>query len=272
MKNKVMFNNILHYIKETVKAFKSYNVSLLPAHIAFYIMWSIVPIVLLWNIVMDALNLAEIDEIFSGSVIIPFVNSDVSVVDISFSNIVFIVLVMYLSSKAFSSIINVSNYVYDFRSETNFIKVRFKSIVISIFTIFSLMIMLGLSLLGKELVGFIEYITGDGTGVSLVKHLRWPAMFVLIFAVVFVIYFFSPSKFINWKRVLPGTIFTSIGWVISSFGYSIYYINYADYSKVFNSFANIIGLMVWIFILSFVLVIGLLINATYYKEKKKSEL
>ena len=82
---------------------------------------------------------------------------------------------------------------------------------------------------------------------------------VFIFAAL---YHFTPCRKLKWKDVMPGAIFTTIGWVVCSLLFSLYVNNFGSYSMIYGSIGAVIILMTWLFLISEVLLIGGEINAT----------
>lgn len=74
-----------------------------------------------------------------------------------------------------------------------------------------------------------------------------------------------------------GALFTTIAWVIATSVYSVYANDYANYNVFYSSLASIVVLMIWVYILSYTLVIGIAINSNVFlkemhelKEKKEA--
>ncbi|WP_347460507.1 YhjD/YihY/BrkB family envelope integrity protein [Clostridium sp. DMHC 10] len=61
--------------------------------------------------------------------------------------------------------------------------------------------------------------------------------------------------------VIWGALFTTVGWVMSSFGFSYYINNFGNYSRIYGSIGAVIVLMTWLFIGSFILILGGEINS-----------
>lgn len=66
-----------------------------------------------------------------------------------------------------------------------------------------------------------------------------------------------------------GALFATIGIILITLGYSIYVNNFSNYSLFYGSISGIIMMMIWIYLLSFVLVLGIAINSTVYENYKK---
>ena len=53
--------------------------------------------------------------------------------------------------------------------------------------------------------------------------------------------------------------------------YSFYTVNFADYSVFYGSISSIIMFMVWVYMLSYILVIGISINSAVYMHNKQEQ-
>ena len=86
-----------------------------------------------------------------------------------------------------------------------------------------------------------------------------------MFIFVKLIYTLAPDKKISSKYVNIGAAFTTIGWTFVTAIYSYYANNMANYALFYGNMSNIIILMIWIYIISYIFVIGILINANEYQ-------
>ena len=74
----------------------------------------------------------------------------------------------------------------------------------------------------------------------------------------------APDKKIQAREVNKGAIFTSIGFVIVTYIYSAYTTNFAKYDVFYGNLASIVVLMIWFYLLSYIITIGLAFN---YREE-----
>lgn len=257
-----------YYVKNSFKMFDNNSIGLLPAHIAFFTLWSVVPLYIVWDVVMKLMPVLS-----ENSDLVDLVKTNGFIGEIQVDsvitgqNIFFFLVLIYLSSKAFEAIINASNYIYGFKSKTNFLKTKLKSIAFTCLIVITFAVVLLLLVIGNQVLDVIEKYLGSSKILDYVSTTKLPVTLVFIFIVVYLIYHFAPSGKIQFRRSLPGTLFTTFSWIIVSWGYAFYIDNFADYTKVYSSFAGIIILMVWIYLISYILVIGLVFNATYFEEK-----
>lgn len=263
----LIFMKINKYLSSAYELFSTNNISMLPAYIAFFTMWSIVPIIIIWDAVEKIFpDISTSDAIETQMMIssMDFINVDSSLSDSSF---IIIAVVIYLSSKPFMSIISASNYIYDLQDNSNYFKMKGKSIVLALLLLCTIILLLVIPVLGERLLMMIENIIGNVPFFDSLTNVKWPLTILYLIVVVFLIYSVSPSKRIKVKFFLPGTFFTTIGWLIVTYLYSIYVNEFANYAKIYSSFTSVIILMIWLYLISYILIIGLVINAAYFREK-----
>jgi membrane protein len=74
---------------------------------------------------------------------------------------------------------------------------------------------------------------------------------------------FLPNKSQPLVNVLPGTIFTVIGWTALSYFFTIF-VNYiANFSFLYGSLSTIIILMLWLYFSSIILILGGELNSVF---------
>ena len=76
----------------------------------------------------------------------------------------------------------------------------------------------------------------------------------------------TPNRRISSKSVNKGTTFTTISWIVVTYIYSFYVTHYASYNNYYGSASNIVVLMLWIYLISQIFVIGMIINSIEDKK------
>ena len=79
-----------------------------------------------------------------------------------------------------------------------------------------------------------------------------------------ILYWFSPSKR-GKRRVVYGAIFASVLLVIVTWGYSFYLEYFSDFENYYGGISNILCLMFYLNIISYVFVLGMSLN--YARDK-----
>ena len=95
-------------------------------------------------------------------------------------------------------------------------------------------------------------------------------MFIVFFNVK-LLYTIAPDELIASRTTTKGALFTTLGWTIATVIFSLYIRHFGHYDIFYGSIANIVMVIIWIYILSFIFVIGIGINVknVYIIEKNK---
>ena len=99
--------------------------------------------------------------------------------------------------------------------------------------------------------------------------LKYPLSLVFIFVAIRLLYIMAPDKKIKRKNVLYGSLFTTICWIIVTKCYSIYVENFTNYTTFYGGLASILILMLWLYLLSYIFVLGMALNASKYEVEEQ---
>ena len=80
-------------------------------------------------------------------------------------------------------------------------------------------------------------------------------------------YYFVPSRKLNFRRQLPGALFSASGWIIFSLLFSIYIDNFSNKSYIYGSLTAIIIMMLWVYFCVVIMLIGGEINYFLIKDE-----
>src|SRR5699024_3049177 len=94
---------------------------------------------------------------------------------------------------------------------------------------------------------------------------------ILVFVVFLVMYTTAPNIRLKIKSVIPGTIFTTIAFLVASWGFSFYISNFGNYSATYGSIAGVIILILWLYITGVIIILGAQINAINHKRTVRRE-
>ena len=83
------------------------------------------------------------------------------------------------------------------------------------------------------------------------------------------LYTLAPSKTIPSKHTTLGALIATILWIVSSIIFGYYLDYFANYDILYGNLSSIIILMIWLYVISFVFVLGMIINKSYYKDDIK---
>ena len=258
------------------KAFWRPEMLVLPGQVAFFLFLSVVPTVTLIGYACSYLNISNdlvqnlISNVLSSDVA-ELVAPIITATKITPTFFITLGIGYFIASNGMSSIIIASNTIYGIK-DSGFFKRRLKAIIMELVIVILLLFVLAVPLLGTSIIDLLHYFNLDSETteivVNCIKLLNGPISWLIIFFFIKTIYTMAPDRKIPSRNVNGGAIFTTITWIAITSLYSYYISNYANYSVFYGSLANIVILMLWVYLLSYAFVIGMAMN--YQKKKKKT--
>lgn len=256
------------------------DITALAAQVAYYLILSFFPFLLLLLSILGYSDLKSNDVLVYLSQIMPKSTFDliyttvIDVFDKSSGNLLSLSILglIWSGSSGFRAIIKALNKAYD-EKET---RAYWRTLTISI------LFMLGLALVIVAAVALVVF--GQMIGGLLVVKFNVSSKFILnfdivrylvtLFGMAFIfaaLYHFTPCRRLTWKEVIPGAVFSTLGWLFSSLGFAYYVNNFNNYSSVYGGIGAVIVLMLWLYITSIIILLGGEINALLAFEKEGKE-
>ena len=265
-----------HLYSEIIEVLRKPVMSVLPGHLSFFLLLSAIPLILIFVSVASAFSLsydALIEFITlslpasTSKLILPLFTERA----LDFSVTLLAITAIYLASRGAKAIILAANNIYG--GAKNPIQEIIKSLIITLLLIAVFIFLIIILILGEMILKKLTMISGlnfiSDNLLGFIRLIRWPLALFVVFFLIKIIYTLTPNKKISSKTVNKGSIFTTIGWLIITYIYSFYVTNYASYNTYFGSASNIVILMIWVFMISQIFVIGMVINSI--EDKKMNE-
>lgn len=251
------------------------EMQILPGQVAFYLLMSIIPIVAITALVASYIT-ANFNILEALSGVVPGVLLDI--LDSLSGNVHFegllVILFLYilLGSNAPGSIIVASNMLYNIK-QPNYLKLKVKSFVMTMMIIILLLFVLLIPLFGDLIIKTI--LQAFQSADSLYQY-KWIYQIIkaiisciIMFIIIKVLYTMAPSNKIPSKSTTLGAIFTTISWIVVTEVFSFYITNIASYDVIYGNFANVLILLIWVYLLAYFFVIGMAINVNKFKKLGK---
>ena len=138
-------------------------------------------------------------------------------------------------------------------------------------------IMLTVALVGVGVVALITLVVAPvvlaffplgGVAGLVAETLRWAIAVTVLLAGVSVLYRFGPnrSRMISRRAVRLGAVFSVVSWALLSVAFSYYVANFGNYNQVYGSIGAVIAMLVWLWISSFLILLGAVVNAQIEKH------
>ncbi len=175
---------------------------------------------------------------------------------------------LWSASKAFNATQLVLNDVYGVEKRQNFIIIRIVSFIINLAIVGVVGVIMFAFVFGKQILNFIETILSIKLDlVEEVLSYRWLILLVVLIVVLTLIYTFLPNHSLSLKFALPGALFSTVGWLILSQGFSLYVSFAGGAAAGSGAFGVFIILMLWLYLSAIVFLLGALINVIYFQYK-----
>ena len=169
---------------------------------------------------------------------------------------------LWSANSGMKAIIDALNIAYGVKDRRGFIRLNAVSLAMTLAAV------VGLILARAALVALpraIDDLPLGPFGKTLADWARWPALLALLMAGLAVLYRFGPDReHPRWEWISPGNVFGAVAWLAGSALLSWYLSNFANYNATYGSLGAAIGLMMWLWITSMVVLLGAEINSEYY--------
>lgn len=257
---------------------KNDDVVALSSQLAYYLMLSFFPFILFLVTLVgfSKLNSSEVLNSLNGLLPQSIVELTQSTVMEVFDNQhtgllgVSILLMIWTSSSGFRAVIKGVNKAYNFKENRSFI-VRAGISMMGILAL-AIIIILSLSMLvfGTIIGDFIKRIIPIYSSFSFIWDMFRHAFIFIVMVFIFSgIYCVAPSKRLKIKEVIPGAVFSTVGWIVMSFAFSFYVNNFSHYSRFYGSLGTVFILMTWLFLISMIFILGVEINCVRSQMKQR---
>lgn len=263
-----MKKEIKNIFKLTLKPY----MRILPGNLAYSFMMALIPILSIIVAICNSLHLSSYLLVSKLGNIIPSVIINMLesyLTGSGFNSIILVIIGIWVSSTGADALIIASNVIYNYE-DSNYVTRKVKAFILTTLIIILIIINLVFLVFGNTLSKLLVTLLNINSSLLRVFALiKWPISFILIYLIIKVLYTASPDLHIKSKTVTKGAIFATISWMLASALYAIYISNFAHYNAVYGGLANIIILMIWLYIMSFILVLGTAINVNEYNKIKK---
>ncbi|NYF26299.1 YihY/virulence factor BrkB family protein [Sporosarcina sp. JAI121] len=268
------------FLKELLVRIKKVDVTGLGSQLAFFFLLSLFPLLIFVMTLLPFLNLDQ-DQIFllirdyapdSVGMLIEDTIGDILKNRNGGLLSIGIVATIWSASKGMNALTKALNRSYFTEESRSFFVARGMSVVFTVMLIAVLIVALVLPVFGQQIGVLVFSYLGLEEGFLLLwGSLRWILPPVLIFSVFSLVYWLVPNLKIYYKSVIPGALFATIGWILTSLAFSYYVSNYGNYSNTYGSIGAIIVLMMWLYFSAIILMLGGQLNAVMTERKQAKD-
>jgi membrane protein len=179
-------------------------------------------------------------------------------------------IMLWSAITAVKALIRGMNKAFDRRETRGFLIVNAISILytleIIVLIIFSMLLVVYGRILG---IFILKYFGSNHTFFYLWSYLRYIVAIVTMILIFTTLFMYTPNHNMRMKDVMPGAIFSTVGWIVTSMAFSYYVNNNVNYGLLYGSLGGIIALLSWLYLSSNVILIGAELNAVLYFKRNK---
>lgn len=271
------------FIRQVVERVITSSVSNAAKVITYYVLLAFFPMIIFVGNMLPYLNLnmktvLDYIEVAFPEQLIPLVRPIiVSLLRSSSSGLLSIgaIATLWAGSRAINAIRNSMNDAYqidaahiysDVVIQNAIVRRIFAFLLTFAFILILLLILVGFTFGQQVLEWLIPRFGLSKTILQVFTRWRWPVIVTGVLTVILFLQYFLPNVRLKFWTVLPGTIFTALGWLGLTQGFTLY-VRY--FARSFNSYGTIgtviIGLL-WLNLAAMLLMIGTVINAVFNED------
>ncbi len=182
---------------------------------------------------------------------------------------------LFVSADGVLTLILWFNKSYHGSHQRSMYKQRLIAIGLTIMLALFSFLAITLLLLNEVAISFLvkHHLLTNNIQYFLLQGLKWLVVVSLFFCGISLLYFFGPSHRKKIFFINAGATLATLLVVLTSLGFNFFITNFASYNKVYGSIGTLIIILIWIYLNSFVLLVGYELNvaiehATNSRKKK----
>lgn len=166
---------------------------------------------------------------------------------------------IWSANGGMKAIIDALNVVYDEKEKRGFFKLNAVSLAFTFGGLLAALIAIG----AVVALPIVLSMVGLGSMTDILFRVgRWPLLIALMLFGLAVLYRFGPSRRSpQWRWLSVGSLFATLTWLAGSALLSYYLANYANYDATYGSLGAAIGLMMWMWMSTIVVLLGAELNS-----------
>lgn len=183
--------------------------------------------------------------------------ADASHTNLSFGFVVSLALFIWTVSNATRAVVRGVKIAYDQEDERSFLETRVVAVGVSIAAI--LITLIALAIIAAVPIWLQRF---DPTDLIVTfGNLRWVLVGTGFALVAGLLYRFAPPSFPGgWRTIVPGTIFATTMWTVTSIGFSVYVSSFGRYNETYGTLGAAVVLLLWFWFTFMAILLGAELN------------
>lgn len=251
---------------------KADNVPMLAGGVAFFgflaLFPSLIAAITLYGLVADPATVAQQVDSFAAALpreAQPIIRDQLGAVtsasrgSLGVGLVLSLLAALWSASSGTSNLVQAVNIAYDEEETRGFLKLRGTALALTLGAIVFVLLALVLVALVPLVLDMLQLGT---VGTVIAQVVRWGALLAVVVVGLAVVYRFAPDRADpRFRWTSTGALVAAVLWIAGSIGFSLYVNNFGSYNKTYGALAGVIVLMLWLFLTSYVVLLGAEINA-----------
>ena len=271
---------ILKNIIDLIQKIPEHHVAAYASQSAFFFILSLIPIILLLMTMIQITPVTKADvmtavlQIFPASIntmitsiVNQVYNQSMGIIPIT------VVVALWSAGKGVLALATALNTIFGCPETRNYIYIRMRATVYTVLFVMMLIIMLVLAVFGNTINDFIlSYIPFASHVASVLiwlKNFVAPALLTILF--LYVYKYLPNSDELCLKDQIPGAVFSTIGWMVCSWIFSVYLEFFEGFSNMYGSLTTIVLFMLWMYFSMYCILLGGELNVMIQNIKREEK-
>jgi membrane protein len=253
------------------------NVGILAGGVAFFAFLAIPPALIagltLYGLVADPQTVARQMQALAGSLpqeAQPLIADQLNTLAnggngaLSVGLVISVLAAVWSASTGTSNLMAAVNLAYDQQESRGFLKLRATALALTLGAIVFVLLSLFLVAVVPPLLQALQL---GVVGTVLAQVLRWALLVGVVVVSLAIVYRLAPDRNApKFAWTSPGALTATFLWVLGSIGFSLYVNNFGSYNKTYGALAGVIVFLLWLYLTSYIILLGAEINAEAEKQ------
>jgi len=177
------------------------------------------------------------------------------------------VTTLWAASNGIGAVIVSINKAYDVKEKRSFFMVKLVSLLFTMALSAMIVLYFVLLVFGHRIGDYMISVGVPAQYRKVWDQLRYLTVVIMQILVFAALYKYTPCSRPKWRDVLPGAVFTTVGWLLTSLGFAYYVNNFWNLRLLYGSIGGLIALLVWLYLSAMLVILGGEINAVIASER-----